>query len=118
MSSKLIEPKLFNAHALNCTLSCLFLNILFCVDGVALKQHLIDELDYNLLPEEAWFKLVSWYGVTSDQHALPRKVVEHGMYVKNFKVEVYLMEFKLSQHSDPNTLIPKQFSRGDTVGES
>ena len=43
--------------------------------------------------------------------------MEHGMYVKNCKVEVYLMEFKLSQHSDPETLVTKQFSKGDTVGE-
>lgn len=87
------------------------------VDGCTLKEHLIDELDYNLLPEEAWFKLVSWYGVTSDQQALQRKVVEHGMYVKNNKVEVYLMEFKLSQHSDPQTFVARKFSKGDTVGE-
>ena len=86
-------------------------------DGFALKEHLIDELDYNLLPEEAWLKLVSWYGVVSDQHTIQRKVVEHGMYVKNFKVEVYLMEFKLSQHSDPQTFITRQFSKGDTVGK-
>ncbi|XP_078369197.1 ubiquitin carboxyl-terminal hydrolase 4-like [Oculina patagonica] len=89
---------------------------LFAADGCSLKDHLIDELDYNLLPKDAWFKLVSWYGVTSDQQALPRKVVEHGMYVKSCKVEVYLMEFKLSQHSDPKTLVTKQFSKGDTVG--
>ena len=77
-----------------------------------------------LLPEEGWFKLVSWYGVTSDQQALPRKVVERGMYGKNFKVEVYLkvevyhlMEFHLSQHSDPQTLITRAFNKGDTIGE-
>lgn len=87
------------------------------VDGCTLKEHLIDELDYNLLPEEAWSKLVSWYGMTSDQQALQRKVVVHGMYVKSCKVEVYLMEFKLSQHSDPQTLVTKQFSKGDTIGE-
>ena len=86
-------------------------------DACTLKEHLLDELDYNLLPEEGWFKLVSWYGVTSDQQALPRKVVERGMYVKILKVEVYLMEFHLSQHSDPETLIRREFSRGDTIGE-
>ena len=103
-----------------CSLTVMpFFNISFSVaDGVTLKEHLIDELDYNLLSEEAWFKLVSWYGVISDQHTLPRKVVEHGMYLKSCKVEVYLMELKLSQHSNPDTLIPKQFSKGDTVGES
>ena len=79
---------------------------------------MIDELDYFLLPEGAWLKIVSWYGVTSDQHALPRKVVEYGIYLKTCKVEVYLMEFKLSQHSDPNTFFKMKFSKGDTVGES
>ena len=72
-----------------------------------------------LLPEEGWFKLVSWYGVTSHQQALPRKVVlVHGLYGEIFKVEVYhLMKFKLSQLSDPETLITREFSRADTVGE-
>ena len=99
-------------------LNLVILVISFSVaDGCTLKEHLIDELDYNLLPEEAWFKLTSWYGVISDQRALQRKVVEHGMYVKNCKVEVYLIGVKLSQHSDPNTLVPRQFSRGDTIGE-
>ncbi|XP_068720343.1 ubiquitin carboxyl-terminal hydrolase 15-like isoform X3 [Montipora capricornis] len=85
-------------------------------DGSTLKEHLIDGLDYNLLPEDAWFKLASWYGVTSDQQSFQRKVVEHGMYVKSCKVEVYLMGFKLSRHSDSQTLVTRQFSKGDTVG--
>ncbi|XP_020626847.1 ubiquitin carboxyl-terminal hydrolase 4-like [Orbicella faveolata] len=89
---------------------------LFAADGTALKEHLIDELDYNLVPKDAWFKLVSWYGVISEEQALPRKVVEHGMYVKSCKVEVYLMQFKLCQHSDPKTVVTRQFSKGDTVG--
>jgi len=87
-------------------------------NGTALKEHLIDELDYNLVPKDAWHKLVSWYGVTSEEHILPRKVVEHGMYVKSCKVEVYLMQLKLCQHSDLNTMVTMQFSKGDTVGRS
>ena len=78
---------------------------------------MIDELDLNLLPEEAWFKLVSWYGKKSDQQALQRKVAVYGKYVKTPKVEVYLMEFKLSQHSDPQTLVTRQFSKAATIGE-
>ena len=79
---------------------------------------MIDELDFNLLPEEAWFKLVSWYGMTSDQQALQRKVVVvHGRYLRRLKVEVYLMELQLSQHSDPQTLVTRKFSKGDTIGE-
>lgn len=91
---------------------------LISAGGTTLKEHLIDELDYNLVPKDAWFKLVSWYGVISDEQALPRKVVERGMYVKSCKVEVYLMQLKLCQHSDPNTMVTRQFSKGDTVGKS
>lgn len=81
-----------------------------------MKENLIDGLDYTLLPEEAWHKLVSWYGISSDQHSLQRKVVEHGMYIKSCKVEVYLMEFKLSRHSDPQNFVTRKFSKGDSIG--
>ena len=30
-----------------------------------LKEHLIDELDYNLVPDDAWKKLVTWYGIVN-----------------------------------------------------
>ena len=93
-------------------------NDLVSANGTALKEHLIDELDYNLVPKDGWCKLVSWYGVTSEEQALPRKVVEHGMYVKSCKVEVYLMQLKLCQHSDSSTMVTSQFSKGDTVGRS
>lgn len=35
-----------------------------------LKEHLIDELDYMLLPEEAWQKLVGWYDIMEGQVAI------------------------------------------------
>ncbi len=60
---------------------------------------------------------MSWYGIVSDHHEIAKKVVEHGVYVKRGKVEVYLMEFKLCWKSDPKTLVTRQFSKGDTVGE-
>ena len=75
-------------------------------------------LDYDLLPEEAWFKLVSWYGVASDRQIIPRKVVEYGMYVKSLEVEVYLLTLRLGLKSDPETAVTRQFSKGDTIGES
>lgn len=41
----------------------------------ALKEHLIDELDYVLVPTEAWNKLVSWYGCLDGQRPIVRKVL-------------------------------------------
>lgn len=50
----------------------------FCLkdqETQALKEHLIDELDYVLVPTEAWNKLVSWYGCLEGQKPIVRKVI-------------------------------------------
>lgn len=86
-------------------------------DGCTLKYHLLDEFDYYVLPEEAWFKLVSWYGVASDDHTIPRKVVKYGMFVKSLKVEVYLLELRLGWKSGPKETVLRMFSKADTIGE-
>ncbi|XP_028401307.1 ubiquitin carboxyl-terminal hydrolase 15-like [Dendronephthya gigantea] len=81
-----------------------------------LKTHLIDELDYVLLPVEAWEKLAAWYGLSDGQSAIARQVVEHGMFVKHCKVEVYLVELKLCHNSDMETCQIRPFSRADNIG--
>lgn len=63
------------------------LNLVLLDDGSGeIKDHLIDELDYVLLPEEAFQLLVKWYGLTEGQQPITRNVVEYGMFVKNCKV--------------------------------
>ena len=52
------------------------------------------------------------------QEPIERHVIEQGMFVKHCKVEVYLMDLKLSENSDINTVVTKQFSRAATIGES
>lgn len=56
--------------------SYLFLTVSLSLDGdvLAIKEHLIDELDYILVPTEGWNKLVSWYGLTEVQEPIARKV--------------------------------------------
>lgn len=85
-------------------------------ENFTLKEHLIDELYYNLVPEEAWNKLLAWYGIVENQPPIPRKVVEYGMYVKHCKVEVYLIEFKLCRNSAMEKVVTHQFSKADTLG--
>jgi len=36
-------------------------------EPISLKNHLIEELDYMLLPDEAWTKLMAWYGIVDNQ---------------------------------------------------
>ena len=76
----------------------------------------MEDFDYFLLPEAAWTKLFSWYGLSQNSRPLARKVVDHGMYMKHSEVEVYLLEFKLSLHPNLNSNRPHSFSRADTVG--
>ncbi|XP_062977133.1 ubiquitin carboxyl-terminal hydrolase 4 isoform X4 [Elgaria multicarinata webbii] len=84
-------------------------------EAQTLKEHLIDELDYVLVPTEAWNKLINWYGCIEGQQPIVRKVVEYGLFVKHCKVEVYLLELKLCQNSDPLSLVSSYFSKADTV---
>uniref|UniRef100_A0A672IQ94 Ubiquitin carboxyl-terminal hydrolase n=1 Tax=Salarias fasciatus TaxID=181472 RepID=A0A672IQ94_SALFA len=101
---KIIEPK-----ALQRTISFVYGDVL------AIKEHLIDELDYILVPTEGWNKLVSWYGLTEGQEPIARKVVEQGMFVKHCKVEVYLTELKLCEDSNMDNVITRRFSKADTI---
>uniref|UniRef100_A0A667ZGQ4 Ubiquitin carboxyl-terminal hydrolase n=1 Tax=Myripristis murdjan TaxID=586833 RepID=A0A667ZGQ4_9TELE len=84
-------------------------------DVLAIKEHLIDELDYILVPTEGWNKLVSWYGLTDGQEPISRKVVEQGMFVKHCKVEVYLTELKLCEDSNMDNVVTRRFSKADTI---
>ena len=77
----------------------------------------MEELDYFLLPEAAWKKLTSWYGLSKNSRPIARKVVEHGMYMKLPKVEVYLLEFKCAIYPDLHVSKSHAFSRVDTVGD-
>ena len=77
----------------------------------------MEDLDYSLVPKEVWKKFVSWYGIEESSRQIPRRVVEHGLYVKHCKVEVYLVEFKLALHPDVDAVKSQKFSRADTVGE-
>lgn len=84
-------------------------------DVLVIKEHLIDELDYILVPTEGWNKLVSWYGLTDGQEPISRKVVEQGMFVKHCKVEVYLTELKLCEDSNMDNVVTRRFSKADTI---
>ena len=42
--------------------------------------------------------------------------MEHGLYMKHCKVEVYLLEFELCLHPKLNEPVNKSFSRADTIG--
>ena len=90
---------------------------LYCVPENRLKEHLMEELDYSLVPQEGWVKLIEWYGMAPGSRPIARKVVEFGLYTKHIKVEVYLLEFKLTVHPNLTEHTIEEFSRLDSVGK-
>jgi len=82
-----------------------------------IRDHLMDGLDYVVVPEEAWQVLVREFGLTNGQDPIARKVVEHGMFVKHCKVEVYEDDFFLAESEDPKKTVKKKFSKADTIDD-
>ncbi|PNF33355.1 Ubiquitin carboxyl-terminal hydrolase 15 [Cryptotermes secundus] len=92
-------------------------NPLFNDDGSgSIKENLVDELDYVLVPSESWDLLVQWYGTVDHNTAISRQVVENGVFVKHCKVEVYLLELRLCKDFNLENEIRHKFSKIDTVG--
>lgn len=44
------------------------------LDSYHLKERLVENEDFMLVPAEAWHKLLAWYGMVDGQPALERKV--------------------------------------------
>lgn len=45
------------------------------------------------------------------------QVIEHGMFVKHCKVEVYLLELNLCENNNMDIAVTRYFSKADTIGE-
>ena len=56
--------------------------------------------------------------IVSPQKAIPRYVIEQGMFVKHCKVEVYLMDLKLTLYPKVDDFKQRQFSRSNTIGSA
>ncbi|XP_010864114.1 ubiquitin carboxyl-terminal hydrolase 11 isoform X1 [Esox lucius] len=82
------------------------------LDSYHLKERLVENEDFVLVPAEAWHKLLSWYGMVDDQPALARKVVDLPSTVK---VEVYPVEIFLCLHSNMENVVKAHFSRADHI---
>ncbi|XP_026990168.2 E3 ubiquitin/ISG15 ligase TRIM25-like [Tachysurus fulvidraco] len=84
-------------------------------DSLSIREHLLEHLDYNLLPKEVWGKLLSWYGLSEHQKPIARKVVEEGLFAKSYKVEVFFTELRLCEFSNMDQGISRHFSKVETV---
>uniref|UniRef100_A0AAX7SD30 Ubiquitin carboxyl-terminal hydrolase n=1 Tax=Astatotilapia calliptera TaxID=8154 RepID=A0AAX7SD30_ASTCA len=85
------------------------------LDSYHLKDRLVEDEDFVLVPAEAWHKLLSWYGMVDDQPPLERKVVD---LPSTLKVEVYPIEIFLCLHSNMENAVTTKFSRTDSIRES
>uniref|UniRef100_A0A3Q2XW34 Ubiquitin carboxyl-terminal hydrolase n=1 Tax=Hippocampus comes TaxID=109280 RepID=A0A3Q2XW34_HIPCM len=84
------------------------------VDSYHLKERLVENEDFVLVPAEAWHKLLSWYGMVDQQPPLERKVVD---LPSTLKVEVYPVELFLCLHGNMENVTTAHFSRTDSIRE-
>ncbi|XP_056131166.1 ubiquitin carboxyl-terminal hydrolase 11 [Lampris incognitus] len=82
------------------------------LDSFHLKERLVENEDYVLVPAEAWHKLLTWYGMVEGQPAMERKVVD---LPSTLKVEVYPVELFLCLHSNMDNVLSALFSRTDQI---
>jgi len=80
-----------------------------------LKRHLVEEMDYSMVPEELWNYLVEEYGVMEGQVPVRRIARETGLFLKQVRVEIYLTSFLLCQYPDIENTVEKQFSKSDDL---
>ncbi|KAI6649306.1 Ubiquitin carboxyl-terminal hydrolase 4 isoform X2 [Oopsacas minuta] len=85
------------------------------LEHAKLRRHQVDEIDYKLVPEDAWKKLASWYGLAPDSRAISRRVVEYGKFVKQCKVEIYPLELKACLFPKESDFKIVRISRCDTI---
>ncbi|KAM7404196.1 hypothetical protein PAMP_011563 [Pampus punctatissimus] len=82
------------------------------LDSFHLKERLVENEDFVLVPAEAWHKLLAWYGMVDGHPPLERKVVD---LPSTLKVEVYPVEIFLCLHSNMENVTMAQFSRTDNI---
>ncbi|XP_060930905.1 ubiquitin carboxyl-terminal hydrolase 11 [Limanda limanda] len=82
------------------------------LDSYHVKERLVENEDFVLVPAEAWHKLMVWYGMVVGQPPLERKVVD---LPSTLKVEVYPVEIFLCLHSNMDNVTTAQFSRADNI---
>ena len=83
------------------------------LDQGKLRRDQVNESDYKLAPEEAWYKLLSWYGIGRDFIKIRRQVIEYGKSVKQCKVQAYPLE--LMAYPNENDYKIVTLSRCDTI---
>ena len=83
-------------------------------DGKDLKDHLVKDLHYVLVPRDTWKELVQIFGFCETTEPIKRKVIE---YHGTLMVEVYLTELCLSKNSCMQHISRIKFSKSDTLGE-
>jgi ubiquitin carboxyl-terminal hydrolase 4/11/15 len=82
-----------------------------------IREHMVEELDYNIIPHDTWNLLLSTFGSVPGSRPVEKRVVQFGVFVKTMKVEVYKIEVLLATNMQQENIVKRRFSRGDTVSK-
>lgn len=79
-----------------------------------LKEGLMEGVDYDLVPENAWYLLLQWYSLTQGQDPIARKVINQGTYTDSLVVEVDTKDLKVFKYNSTDFKLIS-FSEADSI---
>lgn len=82
-----------------------------------LREGLYDELNYKLVPEEAWDILSTCFGTIDERQAIKRFVIAEGINNTNCTVEVYLTQVAISLYGNHTYVAYTSYSRATLMSE-
>ena len=138
---------LFHGKSSHQLLLVLFLlKVLLLSDGRTVKTSLLENVDFDLVPEHGWRLLVRWYGLHSFKDSsteedmneeekrvsalnnaleadpgaslgeIRRLVIEEGCYIKFLKIEIYYLELNTYKYPDNKFSLRLKMSKSNTIG--
>ena len=89
----------------------------FCLASHKVKEHLLEGSEFKLINEAGWNKLVSLFGIAEGQEPLKRTVIEHGIFRKEAKVEIYPLQLHFCLFKNVENVVVKMISKTTTLGK-
>ena len=80
------------------------------------REHLLEGSEFKLINELGWKRLLAQFGMVEGQEPLQRTVIEHGIFQKEAKVEIYPLRLHICLFKNLENEIDKLISKTTTLG--
>uniref|UniRef100_A0A7M5VFF9 Ubiquitin carboxyl-terminal hydrolase n=2 Tax=Clytia hemisphaerica TaxID=252671 RepID=A0A7M5VFF9_9CNID len=79
------------------------------------REHLLEGSEFKLINKRGWKRLLTQFGLAEGQEPLQRTVIEHGIFRKEAKVEIYPLRLQICLFKNLENEIVKMISKTTTL---